>query len=503
MALHSSLLEGTPELELLYLIGYFDRPASTEAISQFRDLPIIPNVNEKLSNIKDLEWTQSVQKLRQLGLLAPAPFVDIGNIDAHPLVREHFGAVVRDRYPGSWLAGNSRLSDYYRSIQRNETPETILEMEPLFFAIKHGCQAKREDEMLRQVYWPLISRGYKSYLLTVLGAPQTDLSLLSNFFISRWDTPISIPDDVDFSEYPNLRNLVGFRLLALGELEEVSKIFASELEKHLSEKRLDWALISASNLSNIEYLKGDLTAAVAIGKKHVALCDEFDSEEKKRTVGMANVRLAASLYAAGKTDDALSILANKELTNAPERKKIASHIRLSTLATYHYSNILFDVGDVSGIKKAVAEILRLPARDKLEGLVDQLVESMILGTLAHTEGEIEKARRLLSHSVDTAYDSGNLAWVAPSLLARSKLHRELAEYDECRSDLAQALGIARRGQMRLFECDSHLEYARLALAEENSDAALPHFQSADALVTECGYHRRDPEIVELKEKLGL
>ena len=57
--------------------------------------------------------------------------------------------------------------------------------------------------------------------------------------------------------------------------------------------------------------------------------------------------------------------------------------------------------------------------------------------------------------------------------------------------------------MRLHECDAHLEYARLALAEGNPDAALPHFQSADALVTECGYHRRDPELLDLKEKLGL
>ena len=37
--------------------------------------------------------------------------------------------------------------------------------------------------------------------------------------------------------------------------------------------------------------------------------------------------------------------------------------------------------------------------------------------------------------------------------------------------------LAKRCGMRLHECDAHLEYARLALAEGKPDAALPHFQS--------------------------
>jgi hypothetical protein len=57
--------------------------------------------------------------------------------------------------------------------------------------------------------------------------------------------------------------------------------------------------------------------------------------------------------------------------------------------------------------------------------------------------------------------------------------------------------------MRLFECDAHLEYARLAIAEGKPDSALPHFKSAEQLVAACGYHRRDGELADLRDKLGL
>ena len=46
------------------------------------------------------------------------------------------------------------------------------------------------------------------------------------------------------------------------------------------------------------------------------------------------------------------------------------------------------------------------------------------------------------------------------------------------------------GKMKLFLCDAHLEYAR------------PHLEAAAALVDECGYHRRDREVAELRQQIG-
>lgn len=51
--------------------------------------------------------------------------------------------------------------------------------------------------------------------------------------------------------------------------------------------------------------------------------------------------------------------------------------------------------------------------------------------------------------------------------------------------------------MRLFQCDAHLEYARLALAECDQDKARGHVAEAERLVNETGYGRRRPEVEEL------
>ena len=100
-------------------------------------------------------------------------------------------------------------------------------------------------------------------------------------------------------------------------------------------------------------------------------------------------------------------------------------------------------------------------------------------------------------------DASMIHVLPKGLLARAISYRKMGDYKNSRHDLAEAMRIAKRCGMRLHECDAHLEYARLALAEGNPDAALPHFQSANTLVDECGYHRRDGELLELKQKLRL
>ena len=56
--------------------------------------------------------------------------------------------------------------------------------------------------------------------------------------------------------------------------------------------------------------------------------------------------------------------------------------------------------------------------------------------------------------------------------------------------------------MRLFLTDYHLESARLALAESDPAAAREHLDKARQLVTETGYHRRDPDLDEIAAQLA-
>ena len=93
----------------------------------------------------------------QPGLVAPASSHAPDEVDAHPLVREHFGAELREKHPEAWRAGHERLYEHFKALPEKHQPDTLEEMAPLFQAVFHGCQAGRHQEALNEVYWARIS----------------------------------------------------------------------------------------------------------------------------------------------------------------------------------------------------------------------------------------------------------------------------------------------------------------------------------------------------------
>lgn len=67
---------------------------------------------------------------RRLGLIAPESSHLPGNLDCHPLMREHFADLLKEQFPQSWQEGNPRLYEHYKNVAR-ELPDTIEEMAPL------------------------------------------------------------------------------------------------------------------------------------------------------------------------------------------------------------------------------------------------------------------------------------------------------------------------------------------------------------------------------------
>jgi len=85
----------------------------------------------------------------------------------------------------------------------------------------------------------------------------------------------------------------------------------------------------------------------------------------------------------------------------------------------------------------------------------------------------------------------------------------MASITRIRTDLAEVEDIA-GDEMRLYLTDLALERARLALdapaafATREAARAEAQAQTAKAadLIAETGYHRRDPELAELKARLA-
>jgi len=199
------------EVEVLRLLGLFDRPVTKGAIDALRRPPVIPGLTEHLCLREkdrllrwwrtlthrdervsgDLLWECLLANLRASGLIAPASGHAPDEVDAHPLVREHFGAELRERHFNAWRAGHERLYKYFKALPAKHQPDTLEEMAPLFQAVSHGCQAGRHQEALNDIYWTRIVRGEERYLVRKLGAFGTDLATLAGFFDPPWERPVA------------------------------------------------------------------------------------------------------------------------------------------------------------------------------------------------------------------------------------------------------------------------------------------------------------------------
>ncbi|MBV9998459.1 MAG: protein kinase [Verrucomicrobia bacterium] len=170
-----------PELSVLRLIGFFDRPADERVLAALLTPPVIPGVTESLTDLRPAEWRMILARLRRARLLAGEDPYHPGQLDAHPLVREYFGAQLQCQRADAWKEGNRRLYGYYRTLAPQQ-PETFRDMEPLFLAVACGCRAGFYRDALHEVYLPRIQRGDASFTAKVLGARGALVSVLANFF---------------------------------------------------------------------------------------------------------------------------------------------------------------------------------------------------------------------------------------------------------------------------------------------------------------------------------
>jgi hypothetical protein len=175
-----------PKTNLLALLGLFDRPAEAGAIAAIKRPPAIAGLTEHVAGLSLAACEDEIADLRGLGLFAPVSHHAPNDLDAHPLVREHFGGDLRAKHPQAWRAGHERLYEYFKALPEKHQPDTLEEMAPLFQAVLHGCQAEKYREVYDDIYWPRILRGNEYYVIRTLGAVGTDISVISSFFDGSW-----------------------------------------------------------------------------------------------------------------------------------------------------------------------------------------------------------------------------------------------------------------------------------------------------------------------------
>ena len=550
--------KGRRALALLRLLGLFDRPASADCLAALWNAPVIPGLTALLLDLPDTQRTIAVTRLESARLIAVNR--DAANrllsLDAHPLIREYFAIRVREQQPDSWRAAHRRLYEHLRTTTKEGSQPTLEDLQPLYQAVAHGCQAGMQLEAYAKVYRERIQRGPAAYSSRKLGAFASDLAAVACFFESPWSRVSSALAEKDRAV---LLGAAAFRLRALGHLTEALVPMRAALERDVTLEDWDEAATSASNLSELELTLGELAAALEDARQSVSYADRQGIAFSRKT---RRARLADALHQSGKRAEAETYFREAENLQA----KFLPHCPLLySVSGFQYCDLLLAEAERGAWRALLGAARREQSAacvtscgavsERAARTLDWAVNRFRFGPLSIALDHVTLGRAALyewavsaqSRSGDSAQMSG-VSLVAPCAeaqlrltsaatqlgyavdglrragvqhhLPRGLLTRAWCSFAEATTrrllnqqkqavncttsaerDLDEAWDIAERGPMPLFLADIHLHRARLFHVVTPYPWGSPQVELMEArrLIEKHGYWRRKEELGDAEE----
>lgn len=537
------------ELDALRLLGLFDRPADEGCLAALRQAPAIPGLNSHLVRFDStpsgpMRWETVSMRLNSLRLAQQQPDF---SLDAHPLIREYFAKQLQAQQPEAWQAAHQRLYEHLCANTKEGARPTLVELQPLYQAVAHGCLAGLQQRALVDVFIVRIRRQQLAYSTHKLGAFSSDLGAARCFFEVPWSR---VSNALSATHQSWLRNVVAFCLYALGHLEEAIAPMHDALRATVTEAvtEKDWKIAAAlsSNLSQLEVTLGQIeeegetgalwNAAQAV--KYAERSGDFFERISKRA-GHADV-----LHQMGQWAEANELFRAAEALQAEYQPH---YPMLYSFQGYQYCDLLLAPPECSAwrawlrrgdgasglqelekIEQRVRWALQVgrngnlgPATVALDHLAMGRVT--LYGALAedadfslHSSGLAIKAN--IAGEVSEALRSLRMVG-APDHLLRCLLTQawlrslpdNAAGPDCAQFDLDEAWEIAERGPMPLYMADIHLHRARLFLRDAhypwntNEDGTprgpADDLREARRLIEKHGYGRRLKELQDAEEAL--
>jgi hypothetical protein len=529
------------QLAVLRLLGLFDRPADEGCLAALRKAPSIPKLTNpffhrckglkgffgKVQPISDSEWNLAISRLADCGLVSYsqptyAAILDLGpgTLDSHPLIREYSAKQLREKNPEAWRLAHRRLYEHLKNSAKDRptTKPTLEDLQPLYQAIAHGCQAGRHQAAYDEVYGSGLWEANLSYSLTYLGAFGAHLGAVAYFFEQPWTLPsLSLRE----ATHNSLLAAAAFDLHALGRTAEAIEPRRASLQRDIANK--DWrnASIGSNNLCELELTFGDVAGAVRAAEQAKVFGDR-GGKPIERLIFRAT--LADALHQAGRRVNATAGFLEAEGLQAQEEPR---YPLLYSLRGFQYCDLLLAeperaawhafsrVGypqpdearpdeNISPQLQRCREVEQRAAKifkwEEDMPLVFRPVATLLDLALAHVTlgraalyriilqgSETPEAKSEIAQAVDGLRRSGYANQIPQGLLTRAWLRVLEGDFAGARADLDEAWQIAERGPMRLHMADIHLHRGRLFHAKEE-------IQKARTLIEQCGYWRRKEEL---------
>ena len=503
-----------PELAALRLLGFFDRPAHPEGLAALRTEPAITGLTEPLVGLSPAQWNTTLTRLRECGLLLEGEGNGeaAGTLDAHPLVREYLAQRLAEEQPEAWREGHRRL---YKQLKESAPhhPEGLAALQPLYQAVAHGCLAGLYEEARAEVYRDRILRSTGPggfYSVRQLGAFGADLGAVACLFEAPWRRPAPVLNE---AAQAWVLSTAAPWLRALGRLEEAMEPMEAGAEMGVKQENWKGAAIRYSNLSELQLTLGRIGEAVGTAERSVELADrssdDFQRMGKRTTLADALHQRGDLNGAAERFREAETMQAERQpdyplLYSLPSFRYCDRLLTEVERAAWHGTGEAAPVRECEAVRKRATQTLKWAKDNNLSLLtiaLDHLTLARCALYIARLQGHPPEATvGPIEEAVAGLRASGDQDMLPHGLLTRAHLRHALNDPAGAEADLAEVQRIAARGNMRLHLADYHLHHARLF---PDGPDARDHLKQARALIEQCEYFRRLPELEDAERAAGI
>jgi tetratricopeptide (TPR) repeat protein len=409
---------------------------------------------------------------------------------AHPLVRNHYLAILTHGDLTEQHDVHGKIKDYYLSIA-GDTPQypTLDDLKPLIEVVHHMCSAGAYDEA-HEIRRDRIDKGTSFILMHQLGAYETELSIQFEFFP---DQDLSQESQAKNPVYKRgILNIIGACLMNLGRLREAAVFF----ERHVKEciEAQDWSNTDRGYqcLANNYAKLGELDKSSKAAEQAI----NFARRAEKKDDELLSLSYQGNAFSLqGRLKDAEETFEKAQILEKEDDPNIQYMTRV---AGVRYSKYLERTGNVE-----YCRVITKSNFDYCEKNHWFFIVSMchsVLGNLDFDSGNHESARAHYDSALKIARSISNRDVLIEALLARGRFYAKVAaqtsevsktsevSVEQAFTDLNEALNYAVEGGYRIYEADIRAALGWAYLANGEKEKAKESAQRALQMSQEMGYH---------------
>ncbi|MCP4680355.1 MAG: serine protease, partial [Deltaproteobacteria bacterium] len=267
------------ERAFLLLFSAFRTPVEAAAFDKvFRTKTEKSALNAPIAALTHDEFKKLIDRLLNNRILRFDPIE--AHYTTHPLIRAHYFALLSKGDDGQAQDTHRQIKDYYLSVA-GDVPHhpTLDDLAPLIEVVHHACQAGAYDEA-GWIYWERINQRDRGVLVLELGAYETDLATLKEFF-----------HDHDICKEPRLSapnhrgwilHELGFCLSSLGRLTEAALFYERGTPSGLDSRSVMNACKTHLNLTDLYLSLGQLTRGAKANASALDFAAQADDISGKR-----------------------------------------------------------------------------------------------------------------------------------------------------------------------------------------------------------------------------